>query len=154
MKIRIQDITEEGLSLEGTLPAAEYDLPITEGRREEAIEYCLTATLAGEEVLVQGILHMEMLVSCARCLELMPLTIHIDPFQHSYPIGTKDYIDLTQEIREDILLGYPMAPRCQLDADYRCPMTGQSHRPGPDEFAESNRQSVWGELEKNLKKKE
>ncbi|MFH1066859.1 MAG: DUF177 domain-containing protein, partial [bacterium] len=119
----------------------------------KSVEYRFFVQMIGTECLATGSLEAHMLVPCARCLEPMPLNIRVGDFQHSYPVAETESIDLTQDIREDILLNLPLAPRCQLDKDFRCPLTGVVHKEAADEFAARNRELVWGAL-KNLEKKE
>lgn len=148
MKIYFKDIPEGGLTLEGKVPAADYGLPLDQYKDWKTIEYRLFVQILGQECLVTGSLKTELKVPCARCLEPLPLEIHIKEFQQSYPIGgASECIDLTQEIREDILLDLPLAPKCQLDAKSRCPITRKSYAEQDNEFAELNREDVWGILD-------
>lgn len=152
MIIQLKDIPSDGVLLEGVLPAADYELPLEDYKGWETIKYRFFVNILGSECLVSGALETHLHAPCARCLELIPLDIRVENFQHSFDITGLESIDLTQTIREDILLGLPLAPRCQLDKDFRCPLTGAVHKETADEFAALNRESVWGKLE-NLKKK-
>ena len=153
MKIKLKDIGEDGLLLEGAASTADFDFPLQDYQQWKEIQYRLYASILGSECLVQGRLSTSLQAPCARCLEPRPLTVEVPEFRISYDISGLESIDLTEQIREDILLGLPLAPRCELDADFRCPQTGKVHRPDSDEFAERKREMVWGELEK-LKIKE
>ncbi|MFZ5806863.1 MAG: YceD family protein [Verrucomicrobiota bacterium] len=158
MKIAIKDISEEGLLLEGEVPASHYDLPEEGNQRWGMIEYRLMSNVLGTECLINGNLRVEWTSPCARCLEPFKVKIHVKDFNRSYDLSEGvESIDLTEAIREDILLSLPFAPKCQLDADFRCPMTGQTHREPENKFAEMNRQDTWEALDrlekKNLKRK-
>ena len=153
MIIPLKDIPEDGLPLSGELATKDYDLPLGEYLDWEAIDYDLNASIIGTECLIRGSLSSSMKVACARCLDPLPLTLSIDAFEHSYPTEGVDSIDLTQDIREDILLALPLAPRCELDEKSKCPITGKTYAEGDDTFAEMNRETVWGALEKLKKKK-
>jgi uncharacterized metal-binding protein YceD (DUF177 family) len=155
MKIVIKQIHPDGTELEGTLPAVDYDLPLDDFPGWKEIHYRFHVSLtAGQECLVQGSLRSSFPVACARCLEPMPLTIEVPEFVHSFPTAGVEAIDLTDAIREDSLLSLPLAPRCRLDEQQRCPLTGQVMREPASDFADQNRMEVWEALNKFKSKKE
>jgi uncharacterized metal-binding protein YceD (DUF177 family) len=153
MKILYRDIKETGVHLEGVLPAADYDLPLNEYPNWKEIQYSFDVTLIEKECLVQGTLYTKPTTACARCLEALPIEIKIEKFEHSYPFNGQESIDLTQEIREDILLALPLSPRCQLDEDLRCPLYGKRYPEGSNQLIEQDHKAVWGALDQ-LKFKE
>lgn len=154
MIINLSDIKENGLHLTGSLSTGDYALPLEDYIGWETITYDLEASILGTECLVQGSLSTEFKSPCARCLEPLPVTIRIDPFRHSYAVEGNETIDLTQDIREDILLDLPFAPRCELDEQNRCPHTGETYQKQDDGFADRTRDSVWGALDNFKKPKE
>ena len=147
MKINLNDIPEGGIFLEGDVPADRYDLPLKEFQKWETIHYRFQTSILGTECLVDGELETTFAAPCSRCLEPLPLTIHIKDFSHSYATEEVESIDLTQDIREDILLALPFAPRCELDANSRCPLTGKSYQEKPSEFEKLKRESAWKDLD-------
>ena len=147
MKLKIKDIAVEGLLLEGALSVKAYDLPVEEFRDWDQIHYRFSFDLAQKECLVHGVLQTQMTAPCARCLEPIPLKIET-PFEHMYHFATHgDIINLTTDIRDDILLALPIAPKCELDVQGRCPYTGVSHTPGPSLFDKEQREATWGDLD-------
>lgn len=147
MKLKIKDIGVEGLELQGELNVKAYDLPVDEFKNWTIIHYHFFCSITSKEYLVRGTLQTQMTAPCARCLEPIPLKINIPSFAHSGRFTTLgDVVDLTPYIREDILLALPMAPKCELDAEGRCPYTGVSHAAVPSQFDENQRKSIWGDL--------
>jgi uncharacterized protein len=147
MILRLTDLPEEGLlHLRTPLDPADLALPVDDGAVWDPVSLDLTAQKIGDECLVQGRLRTRLLHPCARCLEPLPLEIDI-PFHECYPLGKQPGIDLTPALREYILLELPIAFRCNLDAEGRCPVTGRIHQPGPDAFTELKRKEVWEALE-------
>lgn len=151
MIIQIRDLPEDDfLLLDGQADPADYDLP---PEMEWApIHYRLQATKSGNECLVQGVLSTRAARACDRCLESLAIPVECD-FIHSFDLRQMKAIDLTHPIHEDILLNLPIAFRCQLDAENRCPLTGQVIEEGPDRFQEVRREEAWQVLD-NLNKKE
>ena len=63
-------------------------------------------------------------------------------------------VDLTEQVREDILLALPTYVRCELDASQRCPITGQSWGDLVGDRPASMHSDVWSALDKLGKEKE
>lgn len=153
MKILIREIPSDGLQLTEELSTADYDLPVSDYTDWKTIECDLTIHLHGDECLVQGSLSTHMKAPCGRCLDPIDVTISIPDFTHAYEIAGKESIDLTQEIREDILLNLPLAPRCELNAESRCPISGKIFQDITSGFETETRETIWGALEKLKEKK-
>ncbi|NJK92909.1 MAG: DUF177 domain-containing protein [Blastochloris sp.] len=148
MKILVTDLREEGgLELKGSLDPAPYELNCGQGDEWLGIDYDLRLERLGQECLVSGTLQARLRLTCARCAEPLPFLIPVPEFQHTLEIGTQDSIDLTPLIREDILLDFPIAASCQLEAGNKCPYTGHVHKEDDGRFAEIRRDDVWGALE-------
>ncbi len=148
MKIPLAELHEgEPLELSGDITdtGTTFDLPYPEGWGE--LIYQLTALRTGDECLVRGTVDTQLTHDCERCLESLPIPVEID-FVHSYDCKEIVAIDLTADTREDILLGLPMAFRCQLDENECCPHTGKSYREGPDPFEKVRNEQTWQQLDK------
>ncbi|MGQ9622703.1 MAG: YceD family protein [Candidatus Caldatribacteriaceae bacterium] len=104
-------------------------------------------TNCGSEILVEGRLTTALLLFCARCLEpfLYPMNI---PFRLElrnasrltrpsdieaeaeegdevrYFTEEENYVNITQEVREIILVNIPMKPLCRPDCKGLCPVCG------------------------------
>jgi uncharacterized protein len=154
MKFQTHRLEEGGvLELEGEVTADELELPVEEFPDWKAVSYRLQVEKLGTEYYVHGRLHSEFKLACARCAEPIPWTVSLEKFACSVEDEGQESIDLTPQVREDILLALPIAPACKLDASQRCPYTGKNHGEGPDVFAEQQRKTIWGGLE-GLKFKE
>lgn len=147
MIINLRTLPEEGTTLEGELAVAGYDLPVEAGQWWTPIRYRLFVQLLGAECLVAGRLETALETPCARCLEPLRHPVVVDKFEHSFEARDAETIDLTLQIREDIVLGLPLVIRCVLEADGRCPVTGQIHRPSTDPEPASLQEDVWGALD-------
>ncbi|MEO0452973.1 MAG: DUF177 domain-containing protein [Verrucomicrobiota bacterium] len=151
MRINLGELSEDQiLTYEGDLRSEDYDLPST--FRWGSIHYDLQIQKLGNECLVRGKVTTEATNLCDRCLEDLEMPVEAQMTQ-SYQLQGKRAIDLTQQIHEDILLNLPMAFRCQLDTENRCPVTGKTVDATPNDFQDLRRQETWQALE-NLEKED
>lgn len=111
MKIKIHTIPEEGLYLEGDEPPSILDLSEPLFHFKNPIHYQLEICWTGiRSLLIRGRLSAMIRVRCVRTLEWFDLPIVIENFQSHRSELEEDEVDLTQEIREDILLALPSNP--------------------------------------------
>lgn len=106
----------------------------------------------GEGIFVTGRLQIELEVVCVRCLEPFPLTVEIEIEETFYPtvdvntgvrlsleevedeavlINEHHILDLTEVVRQQILLALPMNPLCKPECLGLCPYCGQNINEGP-----------------------
>lgn len=139
MKFKLQLIPPEGGKLEGSEPAAILDIQEPLFRFEEAIHYILEVNWVGESgLLVRGRLSTTVRAQCVRTLEWFDLPLVVEAFEHQCDRVHGDEVDLTQEIREDILLVLPANPVAPQAGPLK---TGPASEPGKGSVA-------WGELDK------
>lgn len=111
MKIKVHLVHEEGLHLEGDEPPSIMDFPEPLFRFEKPIHYQLDATWVGSRnLLIRGSLSTIIRARCVRTLEWFDLPVVVEDFQSHQTEFRGDEVDLTQEIREDILLALPLNP--------------------------------------------
>ncbi|MFH1037969.1 MAG: DUF177 domain-containing protein [PVC group bacterium] len=126
MIINLQLVPRGGMTVRGKESPAIIDIgdPGTEFR--EPIDYELNVDLVGHLLLVRGRLQTRVRFSCARCLKNVELPLKVPGFdvqkEVADPAGT---IDLTDEIRTDIILALPLKPLCQPGCRGICPVCGQ-----------------------------
>ena len=123
MKVHIAQIPEEGLPLTGELPPEV--LSGLEFVPTGPIRYDVEASLQGEALLVLGRLEVTGTTPCTRCLTTLPLTAVVPEFVVYVEKPEGECVDLTESVREDILLVLPTHAKCTLDAERRCPVTGE-----------------------------
>ena len=77
------------------------------------MRYRLTAQVFGTELLVRGHLEQDFDLVCSRCGRDFDDTVKVDDFTVSYEIGEKSSeVDLTEDVRESIILALPTYPVC------------------------------------------
>ena len=79
----------------------------------------------GHELLVRGRVSHRFRCACSRCAERFELDVAEDRFLADYPVpeGT-EYVDLTPEMREAIILLLPGYPVCRPDCKGLCARCG------------------------------
>jgi len=124
MKINVNQIPAEGLTLDESLPAKSLDLetdfikfdsPLTIHASLSKITTAVTA-----EITLKGVMRLV----CSRCLG--EFRINLDKgLQLSYMISRPgETIDLNPDIREEIILDYPIRALCKEDCKGICPVCG------------------------------
>ena len=130
MKIFISQVPLEGLLLEEEIKPAELDL------ETELIKYHSNLKIKAQVSRVINALVVDLKIdavlaaSCSRCLEEFEWQFNKD-VQLSYPIDSSaTFIDLNPDIREDIMLDYPIKPLCNQNCKGLCAKCGKNKNEG------------------------
>jgi len=127
MIINLNEINPGGTRLTGADQASIIDIDSADIEFIEPITYDLDASIVSGSLLVRGLLRTVGLFSCVRCLKKYKKEIEVASFfarkEFSNRGGT---IDLTEEVREDIILALPVKPLCHQDCSGICPQCGQN----------------------------
>lgn len=130
MKIDVREIPEEGICLRGETTQDIFELGDDLIKPAGTLRYDLHASVVSGALLVRGALATEFQATCVRCLEPMRLQIRLENCVFHLPISTQGTIDLTESVREDILLALPVYPHCEDGAPpKRCPLYGHFEEP-------------------------
>lgn len=133
MKILVARIPEEGSNYEGSDPGEIMEIendPLIGSFGE--VGYKLYAQRVSGELVVRGTLEAGVEMRCARCSEFFSTTVTVSDFLRAYPApeGT-DSVDVTQDLREEILLHVPGFPICGEACKGMCPQCGANLNHGP-----------------------
>jgi len=121
MKFHIKNIPPEGKHFEGEDPATILELndpgtvPIT------PVRYSLDVGLSEGGLFATGELAVDLECRCVSCLEAFVLPLRVDDFACQVELEGRDEIDLTEPVREDIILALPAHPRCDMVGGKVCP---------------------------------
>lgn len=146
MKIEVRDIPEEGLHLEGDIQEDIFQLKPSDAQPVGPLHYELDVSIISDSILVQGTLRSTFRMECVRCLEPFEQTLEREEFAHSEPIEGRSTIDLTDPIREDILLVLPIHPHCEAGTNRECPAANR-FEPSSEVAEEAGNSDVWGGLD-------
>ena len=130
----------EGEVLEGEVDCVDLDEEVV--KPSGGAWYRIEAKLYGTELLVRGRLEQDFTLACCRCGRDFDTTVYVDDFTFSCEVDEKSpEVDLTEEVRESIILTLPAYPVC-----------GESC-PGVETQASMPADDRWSALD-NLTKKE
>lgn len=92
------------------------------------IVYRLSAYEAAGQIVVDGEVRMHTRFRCSRCDSFFPLTVRDSDFCLVLEVSENDeFVDLTADLRESILLRFPAYPVCREACPGLCPLCG-AHR--------------------------
>ena len=101
----------DGEELAGEVAAVDLDEEFV--KPFGGVRYRLTAQVFGSELLVRGRLEQDFDLVCCRCGKDFDDTVKVDDFTASYEVGENSpEVDLTEDIRESIILALPTYPVC------------------------------------------
>ena len=113
IKINTCHIGEIPLIVDGTEDAAILELSGNGGLSAAgSIKYHLIATLTGMDLLVTGQVNLSVKAECGCCLEEFPMELLVRDVCHLYEKAEGQEIDITWDIREDLLLALPIVFKC------------------------------------------
>ena len=120
MKIHLNRFPTGGLHLEGE---EEHDILKIQDelyRTLSPVRYALDVGLSDGGLFATGSLAVDLELECVRCLNRFQQTVEVPDFAVQVELTTSETVDLTEEIREDILLALPPHPHCDWDGANPC----------------------------------
>lgn len=124
MKINVKRIPAEGEAICGEDPASILQLEETDLRFSHDVTYDLHAQIRANALLVTGRLQTVVGLRCGRCLRQFEQPVAIEQFVLHQELTGEDFVDLTPQIREDIILELPQRALCREDCRGLCPHCG------------------------------
>lgn len=88
------------------------------------ITYHLSAVMAGADLIVTGRASVPLATVCARCLDDIIVTIAVKDLCFHFEKVRDLEVDLTDDVREELLLAFPSCFYCSPDCKGICPMCG------------------------------
>ena len=88
------------------------------------ITYRLSAVMAGADLVVTGSASVPILTSCARCLDDVRTVIAVKDLCFHFEKVRDLEVDLTDDVREELLLAIPSCFYCSPDCKGVCPSCG------------------------------
>ena len=88
------------------------------------ITYHLSAVMAGADLIVTGSVSVPLATVCARCLDDIRVPISVKKLCFHFEKVKDLEVDLTDDVREELLLAVPSCFYCSPDCKGMCPMCG------------------------------
>ncbi|MDD5042861.1 MAG: DUF177 domain-containing protein [Candidatus Omnitrophica bacterium] len=130
MKIFINQVPFEGLSLEDEISPAELDLETELIKFHSGLKIKAHVERAINALIVKLSMHAVLSACCSRCLEEFEWDLDKD-VQLSYPFDNSiAFVDLNPDIREEVMLDYPVKPLCSEKCKGLCVKCGKNKNEG------------------------
>ena len=122
LKVNLRHLEERAQQFRGELPAEELEFGALDEliQTPEPLVFDLEAELLDENILVRGCLRLPLHCECVRCLKPFVHDLELAGWAAALPLTGEDRVavaddavDLTPQIREDILLAFPQHPLCE-----------------------------------------
>ena len=110
--IDLTTLPEAGMAFSGELDGAIFDLPESDVSQAGLLKYDLWAQRFESELLLTGLLTAPFDFTCVITLKRFLKTIRLESAAISLEIGNSSQIDVTEALREEIILDFPADPRC------------------------------------------
>ena len=142
--IDVARLDRDGEEIEGVLDDAVLDLNDEFLRPFAGIRYRLFVQLAGRELIARGALEQDFEAVCSRCGADFDFTVTVPDFTVSVETKKTEIVDLTDELRQSIILALPTYPVCRADCRGVCPTCGKNLNEGPCTCVHEERDGRWG----------
>jgi uncharacterized protein len=152
MIINVASIPEQGLKLKEEEPGEILEL----GEADEflaagPVSCNFYVQVVDEVLIVRGTLSVPVKARCARCTQFFSTTVTDSGFLRDFPgIQGAEEVDITEDIREALVLSLPHFPLCDENCKGLCVQCGKNLNDGPCGCRNPPESGSWGALN-NLK---
>jgi len=120
MRINVASISEIPLEGEESVSASSWDIDRFDVKFLDNIWIKYKVVKANEEVLVSAKIIVIQEITCSRCLDEVRRTVEYD-FSKSYLLNKlPEYLDFSNDTREEVLLNFPMKVLCGFNCKGIC----------------------------------
>lgn len=111
--IQLATLPDEGKLYAGELPKEVFGLAEDDAQAVGPLEYNIWVQRFGSELLMTGSLAAAFEFTCVRTLNLFVKTIRLEDAAVSIEIEREGEVDVTEALREEVLINFPRDPRCE-----------------------------------------
>ncbi len=149
MIIKLEQIPEQGMRVEGVEPPEVLAMePSAEFHPDGPLRYDLYVQLVDEMLIVRGNVSIGIKGCCARCTQFFSTTVSDSGFLRDYSdLQGAEEVDITEDLREAILLNLPRFPLCDEECKGLCPRCGKDLNEGPCGCSEGKKHGAWDALD-------
>lgn len=130
MRVVIADIPEEGLRLTERADPAALHLDTPDVTWAGPLALSAFVQRHDDDLLVEAEASGTMTVVCSRCAAAAPRPYH-GAFHWLLELQHRPSVELNDEMRQEIVLSYPMRALCRDDCRGLCPRCGRNLNDGP-----------------------
>ena len=148
MIVKIADIPEQGLKFKAEDPGEILGLGEADGFIPAGpVSGDLYAQVVDGELIVRGTLSVPVEARCARCTQFFSTTVTDSGFLRDFPgVPGVEEVDITEDIREALVLSLPHSPLCSGDCKGLCVQCGRDLNDGPCGCRRREEGGSWGAL--------
>jgi uncharacterized metal-binding protein YceD (DUF177 family) len=147
MKIHLKQIPVEGLHLEGTDPSKMLDLQERSVQPVSDVQYSLDVGLSDGGLFATGQVGVDLDLQCVGCLEHFRYPLRVPDFACQIELTGSETVDLTEPVREDILLALPPHPHCDWNGERVCPGVSYRTKTEASDAPLAGKPDAWGALD-------
>ncbi|MEW6075505.1 MAG: DUF177 domain-containing protein [Candidatus Omnitrophota bacterium] len=130
MRIHVNQIPLEGLTLEEEIDPCSLELDTEMVKADKAIKVKAAISKITNAVTADIILDATVRITCCRCLQEAPVKYHTQ-LKLTYPVSPQEQeINMDKDIREYIMLEYPIKTLCKPGCKGLCPQCGKNLNEG------------------------
>ncbi len=112
------------------------------------LQYDLYVQLVDEMLIVRGTVSAEMKGCCARCTQIFSTIVSDSAFLRDYSdLQGAEEVDVTEDLREAVLLNLPRFPLCDEACKGLCPQCGKDLNEGPCGCTGGKKGGAWDALD-------
>jgi uncharacterized protein len=132
IKINTSHIGPDGLALSGKEESDFLGLAdVRDGKAAGPVSYNFHCSMAGRDLLVVGTASLPLKIECGRCLKESDFKLEVKSLCHHYENCSEKEIDISNAVREDLLLALPSNFHCSPKCKGLCPVCGADLNEGP-----------------------
>jgi uncharacterized metal-binding protein YceD (DUF177 family) len=151
MKVHLNQIPVEGLHIEGEDPAKILDLQEPKARPFiqplSGVRYALDVGLSDGGLFATGEVGVDLELECVSCLTHFRYPLRVPEFACQVELTGAETVDLTEPVREDILLALPPHPHCDWTGESVCPGVEYRSKTEAADAPLAGNPDAWGALD-------
>lgn len=129
MKIPVSRISSEGLELSQTYDPKEWDMGRYDLEVTAPIKAVVFVTKQGDDLFARVRVISCFKLECVRCLKRFEISVE-EKLDLDYNVKGKTNLDITADIRQEMIMRYPMKPLCNELCQGLCPICGKDLNEG------------------------
>ncbi|MCM8787301.1 MAG: DUF177 domain-containing protein [Candidatus Omnitrophica bacterium] len=124
MKIAVAKIKDKELEFTEEIDVKDWDMDSNDVKFVDNITLICKFLRVGKGIFVDATVNTHRMIVCSRCLEEVGQIV-CQNFKLNYDINKLgDYLEIDDDVREEILLNFPMKVLCRPDCKGLCPKCG------------------------------
>jgi uncharacterized protein len=130
VKIRVNQIPQEGIIIEENISPAALELENEGIKVPGPVRIRAEVSKITSVVTIDLLIELQIFAVCSRCLVDSEINLSKKVKLNYQVSASEQTLDIDPDIREEIILEYPIKPLCKIDCKGLCPKCGQNFNEG------------------------